>query len=444
MKKFTKSELLEMYKCGRGISLQGLDEKFRKDKDIVKEAVKRNGSDLQYADRCLRDDEEIVRMALLQSDDGGKNIQYAGEKCRENRELLLLAQEKNEYYVLQWATETLRSDKEFVHRVLKSNKILSGYNLEYVSDELKDDEETVLIAVNYSGAALQYASSRLRSNKDFVLAAVRYDGFALRYADEKFWSDEEVVEAAVRSSACAVESASLKEDKELSKKRILEAVKERKIENLVHFTDAENLGSIIRCGHGLMPRRIMDEKGIKYHCSDGKRLDGEIYSTSLSVSFPNDSMFAQKQQKETVWCVLLLDPEKVLEKECVFFAHNAASKIYRDAEMNKTNRILKRSRCRFIDFDSMFSDSVDGSNYNRYRRDSQLETFYTTSPQAEIMCQDTIEPDCIKSCVFKDEASRQKYEKSTMGNGRNIEFIVDPLYFESRPYFRQEKAKLKE
>lgn len=361
MKKFTKSELLEMYKCGKGISLQGLDENFRKDKDIVKEAVKRKGSDLQYADRCLRDDEEIV-----------------------------------------------------------------------------------LIAVNNSGMALQYASSRLRSNKDFVLAAVRYDGFALRYADEKFWSDEEVVEAAVRSSACAVESAFLKEDKELSKKRILEAVKERKIENLVHFTDAENLESIIRCGHGLMPRRIMDEKGIKYHCSDDKRLDGQIYSTSLSVSFPNDRMFAQKQQKDRDWCVLLLDPEKVLEKECVFFAHNAASKIYEDAAMNKTNRILKWSRCRFIDFDSMFSDLVDGPNYTRYRRDFEMETFYTTSPQAEIMCQDTIEPDCIKSCVFKDEASRQKYEKSTKGNGRNIELIVDPLYFESRSYFRQEKAKLKE
>ena len=52
-----------------------------------------------------------------------------------------------------------------------------AYYLEYASEELKSDREFILSAVKKNGSALEYASKELKSDREVVLAAVKQDGY---------------------------------------------------------------------------------------------------------------------------------------------------------------------------------------------------------------------------------------------------------------------------
>jgi len=56
----------------------------------------------------------------------------------------------------------------------------------------------VLAGVKQNGEALQYASEELRADREFMLAAVQQRGWALKYASQALRADREVVLAAVQ------------------------------------------------------------------------------------------------------------------------------------------------------------------------------------------------------------------------------------------------------
>ena len=102
--------------------------------------------------------------------------------------------------------------EEWVNEVKKN-----GYELKFVSDELKNDKEIVLVAVTEYGVALEYASDTLRNDREVVLAAVRQDGDALVHASDELKNDREIVLAAVHQNGWALQYASeeLRNDKEI-------------------------------------------------------------------------------------------------------------------------------------------------------------------------------------------------------------------------------------
>ena len=72
--------------------------------------------------------------------------------------------------------------------------------LEYASEELRNNKEVVLEAVKKNGSALEYASERLQADKDVVLAAVKQYGDSIVYAnwDSDVLYDREIILAAVK------------------------------------------------------------------------------------------------------------------------------------------------------------------------------------------------------------------------------------------------------
>jgi hypothetical protein len=76
------------------------------------------------------------------------------------------------------------------------------------SEELKNDREVVLAAVNQQGCALRYASNEFRNDREIVIAAVNRDGCALWHVSDELKNDREVVIAAVKKDGCAFECAS--------------------------------------------------------------------------------------------------------------------------------------------------------------------------------------------------------------------------------------------
>ena len=91
-------------------------------------------------------------------------------------------------YNLQYASDELKNDKEVV--LASVNK--DGDALEFASDELKNDKEVVLAALNKYVSPLQYASEELKNDKNIIIQAVQINNIALDYVDYRWQGDEEI------------------------------------------------------------------------------------------------------------------------------------------------------------------------------------------------------------------------------------------------------------
>ena len=90
-------------------------------------------------------------------------------------------------------------DKEFVLELFKYNQ----KNLEFVSDNLKNDKEVVEVAVSACQSAylFEFASDDLKDDKDFVLHLIDKTGFYyLRYISDRLKNDKDIILATVKAN----------------------------------------------------------------------------------------------------------------------------------------------------------------------------------------------------------------------------------------------------
>ena len=209
-------------------------------KKIVMSAVTQDGSALKYASSNMRDDEVVVRAAVA-SDDMAlqhasyrliENIFVENNSYKNNPDMVFALLQEGYYKFILKVLSSLQSKVTGNRDIIMLLVCRYGLALEYASDNLKDDYETVLTAVKQDYKALQYASNRLqgdkgivlaavvgnraalqyasydmKNNKELVLAVVKQNGFALQYASTDMRNDEEVVMAAITNS-CAIRYAS--------------------------------------------------------------------------------------------------------------------------------------------------------------------------------------------------------------------------------------------
>ncbi|MDE8740290.1 DarT ssDNA thymidine ADP-ribosyltransferase family protein [Pectobacterium polaris] len=180
--------------------------------------------------------------------------------------------------------------------------------------------------------------------------------------------------------------------------QIKHIVQQQGITQLVHFTKAENLPSIMK--HGIIPISRAKEFGITPATNDQLRLDGHSDGTSLSITFPNHRMFYKYRQENQYvdWVVLGIKPSVLWTKDCAFCRHNAA-----DARISvKTLDDLKLHESLL----GMFRE-IDGYE----TRDSQkLLTSDPTDEQAEVLVFDVIEPGLISGAAFNSGKARTLYQ----------------------------------
>lgn len=172
-----------------------LSKALRSDKKLAMDVIAREPMMLEFASEELKQDREIVGCAVARK---GEALKYASKRLQDDSEVVLLAAgSKDPQDFFSFASQRLRRNKSFVHRVVSA----AGGALIHASDELRGDREVVLAAVSQYGFALEAASDELKRDRKVVLAAIesKGGGGAIVCAHKKFLKSRPMVLRAIKS-----------------------------------------------------------------------------------------------------------------------------------------------------------------------------------------------------------------------------------------------------
>ena len=171
-----------------GLLLVYLGENMRDNKAVVLTAVRKNGRALPFASRRLQADPEIKKAAhgfdirkmaaIAMVQQIGMFLKDLSEDLRDDRDVVLQALWQDSG-ALPFASPRLQADPEIIRAAVVGDVKKSvieriqkdGLFLQYVVEELKDDEDVVLAAVRQNGEALPFASPRLQADPEIMKAA---------------------------------------------------------------------------------------------------------------------------------------------------------------------------------------------------------------------------------------------------------------------------------
>ena len=123
--------------------------------------------------------------------------EYDIEDCEancHNRDFFDKAIDDKATWVIAYADDSIKSDKELI---LKCAKV-DGQVLYYASEALRDDKEVVLAAVSQKPLIVKYASRRLRKDIDVAKVTLenslkdRYFGEIKGYLEPEVYENEEI------------------------------------------------------------------------------------------------------------------------------------------------------------------------------------------------------------------------------------------------------------
>ena len=182
-------------------------------------------------------------------------------------------------------------------------------------------------------------------------------------------------------------------------------LQQRNISRLYHFTNANNLDSILR--NGLQPRSSLENEGVVFSYNDPLRIDGHKNSVSLSVEFPNYKMFYRIRQEAGEghnWAVLELSANILCDGTCAFCRTNAsdASVITIPMEQKLGSQALLR-----------LFDEWEGKPD---RNELGIPLCYPTNPQAEVLVFECIPICYINRICFDTQSVMEEYSSVYLYN----------------------------
>ena len=171
---------------------------------------------------------------------------------------------------------------------------------------------------------------------------------------------------------------------------IYQEIERRQIKYLCHFTPQNNLEHIKN--YGLLLR---NEMPCGATITDSTRADNVRSAICMTISKPNRWMLEQKQREGHHLALLLISPDVLFMRKCLFYPHNAA-----------TASLRRRPIEDFMGIDAfkeIFAEEVEykksGKESQIIRRSSHLSAAETTSDQAEVQCLEQISPQHIMRII---------------------------------------------
>jgi len=241
-KHITKEEAINKVRKN-GFNIEYLPHKLKEDDDVIKEALLNDIDAIYHINKSYWTNLELIKYVLQNKYHRFDFFHCMPESIRFNKEVALLACKYNieqlkytnpefrfdrEFMfeiimhngsALNYASEDLKLDKELILTALRCQHNSSLIILESIPDVLRTDKEVVIEAVQLNGDLLKDASLNLRTDYDVVLAAVNSKGKSLGFASFNLRANREIVLAAISNDGEALEyaSAELCADRDIGK-----------------------------------------------------------------------------------------------------------------------------------------------------------------------------------------------------------------------------------
>jgi hypothetical protein len=145
---------------------------------------------------------------LLEAILSGYSIENLSEELKNNSELALklIKTDRNYFKYLISISEELKNNHEFILESVKIN----GNFLRIVPQKYKDDFEIVFAAVGNKPECILYASDNLKNNYDIVMESVKKNGSLLNDVSNELKNNYNIVLEAVKNDGSSLVYASKK------------------------------------------------------------------------------------------------------------------------------------------------------------------------------------------------------------------------------------------
>lgn len=173
-----------------------------KDKSYALMMVNHCGVLYNLIDSSLKNDDQIIKTALLSKYGKYKSLQYIPEEYKINKKFFSYVCNL-EGTNIRYASNELKNDMELVNIALNDNI----YSFQFISQELKNNEKIIEKCINIIDIKkkhvpiLEYVTSdNIKDNKDIILKLMKYNGSELQYVSDRLRNDIDVVSTAIINS----------------------------------------------------------------------------------------------------------------------------------------------------------------------------------------------------------------------------------------------------
>lgn len=156
------------------------------DQDIAIHAIEKNDYNTNYLTDILRDNEAVMTLAIEKN---GEYLRNASSRLKNDKDLVLKAIEKSGSY-LMYASASLRDNVEVIKKALKTKKAIKDLNLGANS---LNNEELAKIMLQNLGENYQFLSEELKNKKELILLAIKSSPLIYQYIKGKNKLDWEII-----------------------------------------------------------------------------------------------------------------------------------------------------------------------------------------------------------------------------------------------------------
>jgi len=156
---------------------------FKDQKKLFFKLALLNPEQIQYASDPLRNDKNFIRRLIKINPE---SLKYVSDKIKNDKIFM-----KGAIFLyrdaLRYASKSLQDNKIFMKQMIKKD----SRNYIFASPRIKAITDYAKIALNDNGMLLIYAPDSVRNNKDLVRTAFKSNNLAIKYANPKFQNEDE-------------------------------------------------------------------------------------------------------------------------------------------------------------------------------------------------------------------------------------------------------------
>jgi hypothetical protein len=219
-----------------GYALNAVSERLRDDFDVVKVAIRESPDVFTFASQRLKSDKRFVEYAIKLSP---ANLQYVSDDLKNDEDIVFLAVDKDSS-TFKFASEEKKKDLAFISKLFREAKSNSIVNiLSYIPKELLDNKELALLAVKRSGIVLKYFTASIQDDPDVFDTALKSTKDAFQYGSKRLqnlYEDKmKTILIEIGNIKISIESSISEKDVEFFKNHLTLAVKYIKESSIPSF-----------------------------------------------------------------------------------------------------------------------------------------------------------------------------------------------------------------